>query len=152
MKFNHSLALFAFALCLSSPLWAEDKESHAGHSTKNEPELDKAFLLSTKAHEGHEEASQSDSVQDVSFDRHIKAMKDMHDKMITAKSSVEKKQLMNDQISVLQEASTALRQSESGHKMKEGMKKEMEEHHKKMEKRLQMIELMLQQLIDRTAQ
>ena len=89
------------------------------------------------------------------MDNKMKAMAEMHQKMMAAKTPEENKALMAEHMKTMQEGMKAM-----GMKGGEGMavmpKKEpmaanMEERHRAMEKRLDMLEMMMQMAMDRMA-
>ncbi len=113
-----------------------------------------------KQHQAHVLATEQSSApasgdKAAAMDNKMKAMAEMHQKMMAAKTPEENKALMAEHMKTMQEGMKAM-----GMKGGEGMavmpKKEpmaanMEERHRAMEKRLDMLEMMMQMAMDRMA-
>ena len=85
------------------------------------------------------------------MDTQMKAMQEMHDKMMAAKTPEERNALMAEHMKTMQEGMTMMNgMSPGGMKcdMKGGMKGDMAAHHQ-MEMRMEMMQSMMQMMMDR---
>ena len=85
------------------------------------------------------------------MDTQMKAMREMHDKMMAAKTPEERNALMAEHMKTMQEGMTMMngmpREGMGG--MKGGMKGDMTTQHQMMEKRMEMMQSMMQMMMDR---
>lgn len=89
------------------------------------------------------------------MDGHMKTMQDMHQKFMAAKTPEERKALMPEHMTVMQDA-MGMMQGMSGMGMMGDMKAksgkspgDMAAHHQMMEKRMEMMQSMMQMMMDR---
>ena len=89
------------------------------------------------------------------MDAQMKAMEEMHSKMMNAKSPEERKAMMAEHMKTMQGsmkvmADMGTKGGMSGTpKMKEKMAAKMRSHHEMMEKRMDMMEMMMRMMMDR---
>jgi hypothetical protein len=85
------------------------------------------------------------------MDTQMKAMQEMHDKMMAAKTPEERNALMAEHMKTMQDGLAMMNGMSSGGMggMKCGMKGDMAEHHQMMEKRMEMMQSMMQMMMDR---
>ena len=126
MKFIRPL-VFASALAfLGFSAWAD--EAH-------HPKAAASAAKARKAAPGNVAAKESMA----KMDDKMKAMREMHEKMMNAKTPEERKGLMAEHMKSMQ----------GGMSMMGGMPSDMATHHQMMEKRMEMMEAMMQMMIDR---
>ncbi|TAJ19863.1 MAG: hypothetical protein EPO47_02545 [Rugosibacter sp.] len=86
------------------------------------------------------------------MDAQMKAMKEMHEKMMAAKTPEERNALMTEHMKTMQDGMAMMNgMSTGGMKcdMKSSMKGGMAEHHQMMEQRMEMMQSMMQMMMDR---
>ena len=96
----------------------------------------------------------------VAMDGKIKAMREMHEKMMAAKTPEERKALMADHMKAMQDGMSMMEKMDSmggmsmmggnGPDAKQGgMSMDMMNHHEAMQKRMEMMTTMMQMMMDR---
>ena len=85
------------------------------------------------------------------MDQKMMAMRDMHDKMMNAKTPEERSAMMADHMKSMQDGMAMMGSMAGTGKdgMKGGMPADMATHHQMMEKRMEMMETMMQMMMDR---
>ena len=138
MKFIRPL-VFASALAfLGFSAWAE--EAH-------HPKAAASAAKAPKAAPGNVAAKESMA----KMDDKMKAMREMHEKMMNAKTPEERKGLMAEHMKSMQGGMSMMGGMAGAGKdsMKGGMPSDMATHHQMMEKRMEMMEVMMQMMMDR---
>ena len=91
------------------------------------------------------------------MDGQMKTMREMHEKMMAAKTPEERKALMDEHMKAMQDGMTMMGKMGSTGAMsgmgagtkKDGMPMDMMAHHEMMEKRMEMMTTMMQMMMDR---
>ena len=158
MKLNHYIAvttiIAAFAIQATAAQQADEhKDHHPAVANASMPKSTPATNTSITA--------SMPSVEMAGMDSQMKRMRDMHDKMMNAKTPKERSALMAEHMKVMQDGMNMMSKMSSqgmgGMKMKDGMpanakdtmNNSMAEHHKMMEKRMEMMQSMMQMMMDR---
>ena len=81
------------------------------------------------------------------MDTQMKAMREMHDKMMAAKTPEERNALMAEHMKTMQEGMTMMNGTSPGGMG--SMKGDMPARHQMMEKRMEMMQSMMQMMMDR---
>ena len=81
------------------------------------------------------------------MDTQMKAMREMHDKMMAAKTPEERNALMAEHMKTMQEGMTMMNGMSPGDMG--GMKEGLPARHQMMEKRVEMMQSMMQMMMDR---
>ena len=140
MKLVHSLSLALAIAAIGTSTWAAQADPHKGHHPAGAASASKA--MSGKA--GPEMAR---------MDTQMKAMREMHDKMMAAKTPEERNAMMAEHMKAMQEGMTMMNGMPaggmSGMSGMKGMKGDMAEHHQMMEKRMEMMQATMQMMMDR---
>ncbi len=144
MKIARSLVLAITVVSASA--WAAQDDQHQAHHPAGAATASKA--MPGKA--GPDMAR---------MDAQMKAMHEMHDKMMAAKTPKERNALMAEHMKTMQEGMTMMDGMSSGGmggvkcdmqgNMKGSMKGDMAAHHQMMEKRMEMMQSMMQMMMDR---
>jgi hypothetical protein len=156
---THRMLLTAATLaCLtvSSASFAVTAAEHASHHPEQATTVKKSkAVVSTK----------TPPAADMQMDKHMQAMRDMHDKMMNAKTPEERRALMAEQLKTMQDGMAMMSQvckgdmaqaampaasAASGMGMG-GMMGGMHHKHHEMMKHMEMMQLMMQALVDRAA-
>ena len=82
------------------------------------------------------------------MDQHMKAMREMHDKMTRAQTPEERKAMMTDHMKLMGEGMAMMQGMPKG---SEPMTAHMGRRHEMMEKRMEMMMSMMQMMMDRLA-
>ena len=146
---KHTLALaFAFALSImSASAWAATDDEHKGHHPAGA-----ASGTAAKA------APAKPNVDMMRMDTQMGSMREMHNKLVAAKSPDERKALMAEHMKTMQDSMTMMNGMSLGGmggmggmkgEMKGGMKGDMTAHHQMMDKRMEMMQSMMQMMMDR---
>ena len=147
MKRAHCLA---FALALSTiglSAYAATDDEHKGHHPAGA-----ASGTAAKA------APAKPNVDMMRMDTQMKSMREMHDKMMAAKTPDERKALMAQHMKTMQDSMTMMNGMSGGGmggmggmkgEMKGDMKGHMTAHHQMMDKRMEMMQSMMQMMMDR---
>ncbi len=137
MKLARSLSLALAIAAIGTSTWAAQADPHKGHHPAGAASESKA--MSGKA--GPEMAR---------MDTQMKAMREMHDKMMAAKTVEERNALMAEHMKAMQEGMTMMNGMPAGGMSgMKGMKGDMAEHHQMMEKRMEMMQATMQMMMDR---
>jgi hypothetical protein len=110
-----------------------------------------------KQHQAHVLATEQSSTASsgsttAPMDSKMKAMAEMHQKMMAAKTPEEKNQLMAEHMKTMQEGMATMGMGSDGMTDMQGKKPmtgNMGKHRKTMEKRMEMMEMMMQMVMDR---
>ena len=147
MKRAHSLALVLALSAIGAPAWAAADSQHDAHHPA-----------------GTAKAAPGKSGPDMTrMDTQMKVMREMHDKMMAAKTPGERNALMADHLKTMQESMRMMNATfpsgmggMQGDKMggmkedmKGGLKGGMAARHQMMEKRMDMMQSMMQMMSDR---
>lgn len=81
------------------------------------------------------------------MDAQTHAMRDMHEKMMAAKTPEERSALMADHMKTMQDGMTMMNEMPAG--SMQAMKGDMSMHHRMMEKRMEMMGASMQMMMDR---
>jgi len=144
-------------LMASSVSFAVTAEEHASHH----PELVAAAASAStskstaankaKAVTPAKAASAVDMQMTADMDKHMQAMRDMHDKMMSAKTPEERRALMGEQMKTMQDGMSMMSQMSKDCMGKGGMMSDMHKHHEAMMKRMDMMQMMMQMMMDRAS-
>ena len=155
--FRHTVLTFAMAAASLGAIAQTDAEHTQHHAS--EP-----AKKSIKAPAAKSPSKPNEAV--VAMDGKIKAMREMHEKMMAAKSPEERKALMGDHIKATQDGMSMMEKMDSmgGMSMmgdmkgmggkgpdgkQGGMSMDMMAHHEAMQKRMEMMTAMMQMMMDR---
>ena len=139
MKLVHSLSLALALAAIGTSTWAAQAGQHKGHHPAGTASAPTSNAMSGKA--GPEMAR---------MDTQMKAMREMHDKMMAAKTPEERNALMAEHMKAMQEGMTMMNGMRAGDMSgMRSMKGEMGEHHQMMEKRMEMMQTTMQMMMDR---
>ena len=142
MKIARSLVLAITVVSASA--WAATDDQHQSHHP-----ADAATSTAAKAMPGKAGPDMA------RMDTQMKAMQEMHDKMMAAKTPEERNALMAEHMKTMQEGMAMMNAMSSGGMggmkcdMKGNMKGDMAVHHHMMEKRMEMMQSMMQMMMDR---
>ena len=136
MKFIHSLSLALSIAATGSPTWAAQQDQHKGHHPGGADSSPASKSMPGKA-----------SPDMARMDTQMKAMREMHDKMMAAKTPEERNALMAEHMKTMQEGMTMMNGMSPGGMG--GMKGDMPARHQMMEKRMEMMQSMMQMMMDR---
>lgn len=139
MKTVQLLSL-AFATSLGTSGWAAQPDQHPGHHAAGA-----ASSAASKPMPGKAGADMA------KMDTQTKAMRQMHDKMMAAKTPEERNALMAEHMKTMQDGMTMMNGAapEGTGPMEGGMKGDMAMHHRMMEKRMEMMAASMQMMADR---
>lgn len=140
MKAIRSLFLAIAVGAICAPALAGQASQHQGHHP-SEPGSPAAKNIAP--------ASTADRPsQDMpGMDAQMKAMREMHEKMMAAKTPEQRKAMMAEHMKVMQSSMKMMGEmSQSG---ANAMKCDMGEHQQQMEKRMEMMQSMMQMMMDR---
>ncbi len=136
MKLAHSLSL-ALAICaVGVPGWAADADEHQAHHPAGT-----ASAPATKAMPGK---ARPDMAR---MDSQMKAMHDMHAKMMAAKTPAERDALTAEHMKIMQDSMTMMNGMSPGGMS--DMKGDMAARHQTMETRMEMMQATMQMMMDR---
>ena len=136
MKLISSLT-FALALTtIGAPTWATSHDKHDGHHPAGAASAPAAKTPPDKA-----------APAMARTDAQMKAMQEMHDKMMAAKTPEERSALMAEHMKTMKDGMTMMSGMASGGMA--GMQGDMTARHQMMEKRMEMMESMMQMMMDR---
>ena len=138
-------ALVLAITVVSASAWAVTDDQHQAHHPAGATTAPASKVMSG--------SSSSDMA---SMDTQMKAMQEMHEKMMAAKTPEERNVLMAEHMKTMQDGMTMMNgMSPGGMKcdmkgdMKGNMKGDMAAHHQMMEKRMEMMHSMMQMMMDR---
>ena len=139
MKFFHSVSLALSIAAIASPGWAAEQDQHKGHHPASAASSTAAKSMPGKA-----------SPEMARMDTQMQAMREMHDKMMAAKTPEERNALMAEHMKTMQEGMTMMNGMPAGGMGgMGGMKGDMPARHQMMEKRMEMMQSMMQMMMDR---
>lgn len=144
-----------FAIAIAAASFGTFAQTDAEHTQHHAPTPAKKAIKAP--------ATKSPSVPNeamVAMDGKIKAMREMHEKMTTAKTPDERKALMADHMKVMQDGMSMMEKMDSMGDMKgmasqgsdakkNGISMDMMEHHDAMQKRMEMMTTMMKMMMDR---
>ncbi len=143
MKSTQLLSL-AFAIALGTTAWAAQPDEHAGHHPAGAASAPVSKPVAGKA-----------GADMTRMDTQTKAMQQMHDKMMAARTPEERSALMAEHMKTMQDGMTMMNGMPSGGMgsmkggMKSDMKGDMTTQHQLMEKRMDMMAASMQMMMDR---
>jgi len=136
MKLAHSLSLALAISTMGAPAWAADADPHRGHHPEGT-----ASAPATKAIPGKPRAAMART------DDQMKAMREMHDKMMAAKTPAERDALTAEHMKIMQDSMTMMNGMSPGGMR--GMNSDMAARHQTMEARMEMMQATMQMMMDR---
>jgi hypothetical protein len=136
MKLAHSLSLALAMATISAPAWSADKAQHQAHHPAGV-----ASAPATKAMPGKARPHMA------RMNSQMKAMHEMHDKMMAAKTPAERDALTAEHMKIMQDSMTMMNRMSPGGMG--GMKGDMAAHHRTMEARMEMMQATMQMMMDR---
>ena len=139
MKLAHSLSLALAISTVGAPGWAADADDHQAHHPAGA-----ASAPATKAMPGK---SRPDVAR---MDSQMRAMHEMHDKMMAAKTPAERDALTPEHMRIMQDSMTMMNGMSPGGMGGTGaMKGDMAARHQTMEARMEMMQATMQMMMDR---
>ena len=160
MKIIRSIAVMSFCTFVGSAVWAADQDDHKAHHSdvatssnaaqndRNAAKTDSKTVLVNKPR-AHESMAQESMDK---MDNEMKAMQEMHEKIMNAKNPEERKALMAEHLKAMQSGMMMMSDTSKMCSMEKSdamLHSEMITEHKMMEKRMQMMEAMMQMIVDR---
>ena len=136
MKLVHSLSLALALTAIGTSTWAAQADQHKGHHPAGAASASASKATSGKA--GPEMAR---------MDTQMKAMREMHEKMMAAKAPDERDALMAGHMKAMRDGMAMMNGMPAGGMS--GMQGDMAEHHRMMEKRMEMMQATMQMMMDR---
>ena len=136
MKLAHSLSLALVISAIGASGWAADADEHQAHHPAGA-----ASAPATKAMPGK---SRPDMAR---MDTQMKAMHEMHDKMVAAKTPAERDALTAEHMKIMQDGMTMMNGMSPGGTS--GMKGDKAARHQTMEARMEMMQATMQMMMDR---
>ena len=136
MKLVRSLSFVLALATVGTPPFAAQDDQHQAHHPAGS-----ASAPASKATPGKARPEMA------RMDSQMKAMQEMHDKMMGAKTPEERNALMAEHMKTMQNGMTVMNAMSSGGMS--GMKGDMAAHHQMMEKRMEMMQAMMQMMMDR---
>ena len=144
MKSIRSLALAIAVGAVCAPALAGQDSQHQGHHP-TEPSA--ATPTATPSAPTSASTSARPDQAMAGMDAHMKAMQEMHEKMMAAKTPEQRKALMAEHMKLMQGGMKMMGDMSPGGAG--AMKCDMGEQHGQMEKRMQMMQSMMQMMMDR---
>ena len=136
MKLAHSLSLALAISTMGTPSWAADADDHQAHHP--------AGAASAPASKAMPGKARPDMAR---MDSQMKAMHEMHDKMMAAKTPAERDALTAEHMKIMQDGMTMMNGMSPGGMS--GMKGDMAARHQTMEARMEMMQATMQMMMDR---
>ena len=136
MKLVHSFSLALAIATLTASAWAVDEAQHEAHHPAGA-----ASAPATKAMTGKSGPDMA------GMDAQMKTMREMHDKMLAAKTPAEREGLMAEHMQTMQDGMTMMNGMTPGGAR--GMKGDMAARHQSMEARMEMMQATMQMMMDR---
>ena len=134
MKLAHSLSLALAISIFSAHAWAADADPHQAHHPAGTASAPAAKAMPGKAR----------------MDSQMKAMHEMHDKMMAAKTPAERDALTAEHMKIMQDGMTMMNGMSPGGMGGTGaMKGDMAARHQTMEARMEMMQATMQMMMDR---
>ncbi len=146
------LKLLALTCVTASTLsWSAPPEEHASHHPAAAPTKPAAKTASKAA-----SVPKATAVQMTTMEPQMKAMREMHEKMMNATTPEERSALMADHMKAMQDGMTMMK-GMSGMGMggmgdvqgQSGMPGDMGKHHQMMEQRMEMMRMTMEMMMDR---
>ena len=148
MKNLNSFVVASLIAVSSSVVMAQAKDEHAGHHP--EP----ASPAATATPKANMPSSQVSQDMMKKMDEQMKAMQEIHQKMINAKTPEERSAIMAENMKAMQSGMSMMRVAGMmGMPMKDGMPmmEGMHMQHQMMQKRMEMMTNMMQMMMDQTS-
>lgn len=136
MKLAHSLSLALAISTMGTPSWAADADDHQAHHP--------AGAASAPASKAMPGKARPDMAR---MDSQMKAMHEMHDKMMATKTPAERDALTVEHMKIMQDSMTMMNGMSPGDMG--GIKGEMAARHQAMEARVEMMQATMQMMMDR---
>lgn len=133
----HLLSIAIAISVLGTSAWSAPNDQHTGHH----PDGSTSASTSKQV-----PASKGPSM--AKMDAQTQAMRDMHEKMMAAKTPEERGALMAEHMKTMQDGMAMMNQTPTTGGMK-SMKGDMAMHHQMMEKRMEMMGASMQMMMDR---
>ena len=134
MKLTHSLSLAIAISIFGAHVWAADADPHQAHHPAGTAAAPGAKAMPGKAR----------------MDSQMKAMHEMHDKMMAAKTPAERDALTAEHMKIMQDGMNMMNGMPPGGMGGSGaMKGDMAARHKAMEARMEMMQATMQMMMDR---
>jgi hypothetical protein len=134
MKFAHLLSLALAISAMGAPVWAVDANPHQEHHPAGNASAPAAKAMPGKAR----------------MESQMKAMLEMHDKMMAAKTPAERDALTPEHMKTMQDGMTMMNgMSSGGMGGTGGTKGDMATRHQTMEARVEMMQATMQMMLDR---
>jgi hypothetical protein len=156
MKSIYKVAL-AMTLALATPLlYAADADEHQAHHPENAPAASPPKAPSKPAN-----TAKATNEQSMKMDAQMKTMRQMHDKMMNAKTPEERKALMADHMKAMKDGMSMMSSMSGGGMMGGGMAggsakgnkpaspQAMQQQMDMMQKKTDMMQTMMQMMMDR---
>jgi len=155
MKLTRSFALALVMAAVGAPAWASPQvDEHQGHHPPGTPEAPPPARAAAST-----PAPGTSSNDMARMDAQMKVMREMHSKMMAAKTPKERNAAMAEHQKAMQDGMSMMNKMfPSGMGMRGGMmppgdksdmKSDMHAHHQMMEKRMEMMQAMMQMMMDR---
>lgn len=142
MKLAHSLSLALAISTTGITAWAAPEDAHQAHHP--------AAAASTASAAGVKAMPGKARPDMARMNTQMKAMHEMHDKMMAAKTPAERDALMAEHLKLMQGGMTMMDgMSSGGMSGMKDMKDDMAAHHHTMEARMEMMQAMMQMMMDR---
>ncbi len=143
------MLLLAAAAALSTGAFAQSSDAeHAAHHPSGaaaQPATPKTAAASAR-----KPAAKSTTPTPSQMNVQMKAMEQMHEKMLAAKTPEERQALMADNMKAMRDGMAMMDQMKTG-KPGTGMDGMHSDHHEMMSRRMDMMEIMMQMMMDREA-
>ena len=136
MKLARSLSLALSIAAVGAPTWAAQDEQHQAHHPAGA-----ASAPAPKATPGKARPEMA------RMDSQMKAMREMHDKMMGAKTPEDRSALMADHMKTMQDGMSMMGEMSAGGMG--SMKGDMAGRHQMMEKHMEMMQATMQMMMDR---
>ena len=134
MKLAHSFSLALAISTFGAHVWAADADPHQAHHPAGTASAPAAKAMPGKAR----------------MDSQMKAMHEMHDKMMAAKTPAERDALTAEHMKIMQDGMTMMNGMSPGGMGGTGaMKGDMAARHQAMEARMEMMQATMQMMMDR---
>ena len=139
MKLARSLSLALAISTMGAPAWAADADDHQAHHPAGTASAPAAKAMPGKT--GPDMAR---------MDAQMKAMHEMHDKMMAAKTPADRDALTAEHMKIMQDGMTMMNGMSPGGMGGTGaMKGDMTARHQTMEARMEMMQATMQMMMDR---
>ena len=141
MKTVSTISLALALVAAASPNWAAQHDQQKAHHPAGSPQMSKAMPGKT-------------TPEMARMANHMKAMQEMHDKMMAAKTPEERNALMAEHMKTMQEGMAAMKSmgGMSGMAHAKAMPATMAQRQTMMEQRMDMMQSMMEMMADRLPQ